>query len=152
MWMEFITGALKGHFSVVIWPDWLVSSKIAPKSCQQIFQFPQLQSYGHKIASLHVFWGAPIFAGGCGLWASASWGFFSAVARQLGCCAIGPKWPATCQWCGLSLMLYLEIKALLILHFHSSGQNTKDFDPHKEIYLVRFCVHWSPPICIVWFI
>lgn len=85
------------------------------------------------------------FVGGCGIWAAGNWGFFSGAVMQPGHCAIGYKWPATWQKAMLPFPYAVSWNQRVSespLSFFWT--NTKDFELHKEIFLVRFWVHWSP--------
>ena len=120
-----------------MWPNWQASSKTDPKVASRFSN--SLNCNASAVRSpLSVAFGVP-----ASLWEVAtselqlaSRGFLSDVARELGRCAIGSRGPATWQWCGLSRRFYLEIKALLILHFHSSGQAQKVLIHTKKFILL----------------
>ena len=120
-----------------MWPNWQASSKTDPKVASRFSN--SLNCNASAVRSpLSVTFGVP-----ASLWEVAaselrlaSWGFLSDVARELGRCAIGSKGPATWQRCGLSRRFYLEIKALLILRFHSSGRAQKVLIHTKKFILL----------------
>lgn len=121
------------------------SVKLTNRAASKSFHSLNCYATGTRLP-LSVCFGAPLHL--CGRLRHLScgkWGFFSDVSMQPGRCAIGYKWLATWQKAVLPFndaVSWNQRASESPLSFFWT--NTKDFDLHKEICLVRFWVHWSP--------